>query len=164
MFTNVQSFINEYRLESASTQKQFDSFTDASLKQKIAPDHRTLGYLAWHIVATAGKLAPTGLIIHAVDPYEQPVSARAIAESYRKTANDVLVAVKQQLTDDMLHKTIQFYENQWTIGYVLYGFLKHEIHHRGQLTVLMRQAGLPVAGMYGPSKEEWLGMGMQPQK
>lgn len=30
----------------------------------------------------------------------------------------------------------------------------HEIHHRGQLTILMRQAGITVSGLYGPSKEE----------
>ena len=32
-------------------------------------------------------------------------------------------------------------------------------HHRGQMTILMRQAGLLVPGMYGPSKDEWLAFG-----
>lgn len=39
-------------------------------------------------------------------------------------------------------------------------FIKHLIHHRGQMTVLMRQAGLKVPGVYGPSKEKWSQMGM----
>ena len=30
------------------------------------------------------------------------------------------------------------------------------------MTVLMRQAGVPVPGMYGPSKEEWAAMGLPP--
>ena len=30
--------------------------------------------------------------------------------------------------------------------------------------VLMRQAGLGVPGIYGPSKEEWATMGMPPQE
>ncbi len=38
--------------------------------------------------------------------------------------------------------------------------LLHQTHHRGQMTVLMRQAGLPVAGMYGPTKEDWAKYGM----
>jgi uncharacterized damage-inducible protein DinB len=40
----------------------------------------------------------------------------------------------------------------------------HLIHHRGQLTVLMRQAGLKVPGVYGPAREEWAAMGMQPME
>jgi uncharacterized damage-inducible protein DinB len=38
--------------------------------------------------------------------------------------------------------------------------LENEIHHRGQMTVLMRQAGLKVPGVYGPAKEDWAAMGM----
>jgi uncharacterized damage-inducible protein DinB len=40
-------------------------------------------------------------------------------------------------------------------------FIRHEVHHRGQMTVLMRQAGLPLHGFYGPSRDEWVAMGMQ---
>ena len=32
------------------------------------------------------------------------------------------------------------------------------------MTVLMRQTGLPVPGVYGPSLEEWEAYGMPPQK
>jgi uncharacterized damage-inducible protein DinB len=32
------------------------------------------------------------------------------------------------------------------------------------MTVLMRQAGLKVPGIYGPSREEWSQFGMPPQK
>jgi len=39
--------------------------------------------------------------------------------------------------------------------------IKHIIHHRGQMTVLMRQAGLNVPGVYGPSRDEWSQMGME---
>ncbi len=35
-----------------------------------------------------------------------------------------------------------------------------ETHHLGQMTELMRQAGLKVPGVYGPSKEEWTAYGM----
>jgi uncharacterized damage-inducible protein DinB len=42
--------------------------------------------------------------------------------------------------------------------------IQHQAHHRGQMTVLMRQAGLPVPGIYGPSKEEWANFGMEAPK
>jgi uncharacterized damage-inducible protein DinB len=57
---------------------------------------------------------------------------------------------------------IPMYGEQWTRGFVLQALVAHQTHHRGQMTVLMRQAGLPVPGMYGPSKEEWAAMGMPP--
>jgi uncharacterized damage-inducible protein DinB len=38
--------------------------------------------------------------------------------------------------------------------------ITHQIHHRAQMTVLMRLAGLKVPGVCGPAKEEWKAMGM----
>jgi uncharacterized damage-inducible protein DinB len=51
----------------------------------------------------------------------------------------------------------------WTKAFVLVSLLQHSCHHRGQMTVLMRQAGLKVPGVYGPAKEEWAIYGMDPQ-
>jgi uncharacterized damage-inducible protein DinB len=55
------------------------------------------------------------------------------------------------------------YGEQWPRGTMLNALIAHQTHHRGQMTVLMRQAGVPVPGMYGPSKEEWAAMGMPAQ-
>jgi uncharacterized damage-inducible protein DinB len=52
------------------------------------------------------------------------------------------------------------YGEMWSRGTVLSILVRHEAHHRAQLTVLMRQAGLAVPGCYGPAKEEWAGMGI----
>ena len=51
------------------------------------------------------------------------------------------------------------YGEKWPRGMSLSALMAHETHHRGQMTVLMRQAGLPVPGVYGPAKEEWAAMG-----
>ncbi len=32
--------------------------------------------------------------------------------------------------------------------------LNHMIHHRGQLTVYLRENGIPLPGLYGPSADE----------
>ncbi|MEA3297729.1 MAG: DinB family protein, partial [candidate division Zixibacteria bacterium] len=40
--------------------------------------------------------------------------------------------------------------------------IQHQIHHRGQMTVLMRQAGIKVPSLYGPAKEDWAQMGLEP--
>ena len=57
--------------------------------------------------------------------------------------------------DAGLSGEIEMYGEKWTRSKVLSSLIRHEIHHRAQMTVLMRQAGLKVPGVYGPSKEEW---------
>ncbi len=62
----------------------------------------------------------------------------------------------------MLSEMIPMYGEQWPRGLALAMLISHETHHRGQMTVLMRQAGVPVPGVSGPSREEWEAMGMPP--
>lgn len=161
MFLTVQSFIEDYTYESASTYKLLTALTDASLGQEVASGYRTLGRLAWHLVPEGGILEPSGLEFETPpESSEPPASAAAIAEAYRKTTQSLMNAVRTQWTDEKLQETAMVFGQPWKNGVTLNMLIKHEIHHRGQLTVLMRQAGLPVAGVYGPSKEEWAAMGM----
>lgn len=52
----------------------------------------------------------------------------------------------------------------WKRGTTLGIIISHQIHHRAQLTIVMRLNGLKVPGVYGPSKEEWKGYGMPAQE
>jgi uncharacterized damage-inducible protein DinB len=54
------------------------------------------------------------------------------------------------------------YGEDWLNGLTLQILISHEIHHRGQMTVLMRQAELRVPEVYGPTREDWLERGMEP--
>lgn len=162
MYSSIQSFITEYRNESEFTQKILSSLTDASLKQEIAPGFRTLGTLAWHLVPKGGILTPTGLTFESPPEHsEAPDSAAEIANAYGNASAALMETVQSRWTDEMLQQSVNMFGQQWKNGFTLGIFLKHEIHHRGQLTILMRQAGLPVIGIYGPSKEEWIRMGME---
>ncbi|MCZ8518071.1 MULTISPECIES: DinB family protein [Paenibacillus] len=163
MYPTIQSFIAEYENESTATQKLLDALTDASLAQEIAPGYRNLGHLAWHLVHTQqGLLTGAGLAFEApAADSPVPASAASIAGTYRQVTHAILEAVQKQWSNESLAETVNLFGQSWTKGETLYIFLKHEIHHRGQLTILMRQAGLPVTGMYGPSKEEWSAMGME---
>lgn len=161
MYLSIQSFITEYQNESNFTQKILRSLTDASLKQEIAPGFRTLGTLAWHLVPKGGILTPTGLTFESPPEHTKaPDSSAEIANAYSNASAALMETVQSQWTDEKLQESVTMFGQQWKNGFTLGIFLKHEIHHRGQLTILMRQAGLPVIGIYGPSKEEWIGMGM----
>jgi uncharacterized damage-inducible protein DinB len=161
MYVSVESFIIEYQDESVNTQKLLDTLTDDSLKQEVAPGYRTLGDLAWHLVPSGGFFNPTGLKFES--PAERsaaPTSASSIAQTYSAVSQALIEAIRTQWTDEHLQQSVDMYGEPWKHGFTLSMFISHEVHHRGQLTILMRQAGLPVTGVYGPTKEEWIAMGM----
>ncbi|NOU90424.1 hypothetical protein GC102_32495 [Paenibacillus sp. LMG 31460] len=162
MFATVESFIKEYQQESATTQQLLDALTDESLQQPQAEGYRTLGFIAWHLVHNdKGMLHMAGLKFEAPSASSEPPShAAAIADAYRATSQGIIEAVRTQLTDAKLQEVVHMFGMQWTISETLYNYVKHEIHHRGQLTILMRQAGVPVIGAYGPAKEQWANVGM----
>ncbi|MBB3110608.1 putative damage-inducible protein DinB [Paenibacillus phyllosphaerae] len=164
MFTSIASFEASWLHETQGTQRVMDALTDESLKQTIAPNHRPLGQLAWHITTSIHEmLSRTGLTFPAAGEDEKaPASAAVIAEAYRTSSAAVLAAVKEQWTDETLLKTANMYGDEWPNGLTLHILIMHEVHHRGQMTVLMRQAGLRVPGLYGPSREEWIEQGMEP--
>ena len=64
-------------------------------------------------------------------------------------------------TDEVLLDTDDLYGQTWPRGLTLSVLLRHEAHHVGQMTVLLRQAGATVPGVCGPAKEEWASMGRE---
>lgn len=164
MFTSIADFERAWTQESGGTQKLLDQLTDASLAQEITDGHRTLGRIAWHIVTTIPEmLSQTGLSLSSID-HKAPVPAAAdeIKRAYATASKELLEAVKATWNDDALQVEDELYGEKWKRGLTLAILVNHEIHHRGQMTVLMRQAGLVFPGVYGPAKEEWAGFGAQP--
>ena len=166
MFRTIEDFQQGWAYESEATLKLLDALTDASLRQPVAPGGRTLGRLAWHIVLSLREMLGTaGVSIAGPDQADLvPTEAKVIAHHYRTSAKALGPAVAARWTDAMLLETIPMYGEQWTRGATLASLVVHQAHHRGQMTVLMRQAGLRVPGIYGPAKEEWAAMGMPAQE
>jgi uncharacterized damage-inducible protein DinB len=161
MFLKISDFSKEWVTESAATAKIMGVLTDASLNQKVTPEGRSLGRLAWHIVLSLGEMGGrTGAVVDA--PMEDalvPESAQIIAEAYETAACSLAASVQDGWKDAMLTEMVDMYGEQWSRSASLYILIKHEIHHRAQMTVLMRQAGIKVPGVYGPSREEWAAYG-----
>ena len=166
MFRTVADFTRAWQGETTSTHKMMQALTDDSLARMVTPEGRTLGRLAWHIVQTLGEMGGhAGLAVDAAnEKTPQPATASAIAEAFRAGAAAVEKAVTSAWTDGDLPGEIEMYGEKWTRGQSLLALMAHEIHHRAQLTVLMRQAGLKVPGVYGPAREEWAASGMPAQE
>ncbi|MBS4210124.1 DinB family protein [Bacillus sp. FJAT-50079] len=164
MFNTIDEFLTNWGHESGSTQKILDALSDESLKQEVSPQDRTLGRIAWHIVTTIDEMmSRTGLMLEAT-PEDAPVpaSAQEIANAYKVSSEAMEKAIQEQWNDETLKEEKDMYGQMWTISTVLSLIITHQAHHRGQMTVLMRQAGLTVPGVYGPAREEWAAFGGQP--
>jgi uncharacterized damage-inducible protein DinB len=161
MLRKVDDFIKDWKYEAESTGKVLNALTDESLSQQVTPEGRSLGFLAWHLTQTLGEmLERVGLKIDApAFDKECPTIAAEIASAYETAANSVTEEIKKNWTDETLLEEDDMYGDTWARGLTLFYLIAHQAHHRGQMTVLMRQAGLPVPGVYGPSKEEWAAMG-----
>ncbi|AFQ18646.1 DinB family protein [Bacillus thuringiensis] len=166
MYQTIEGFLQSWTYEAESTQKMLDSLTDASLSQEIAPEHWTLGRVAWHIVtAIPVILSGTGLKFEGeTKDYPVPTSAKTIADEYRKVNAAFVETLQSKWTDKDLATINDFFGRPMPNSIFLMTLINHQNHHRGQMTVLMRQAGLTVPGVYGPAKEEWAAAGMEAPK
>ena len=161
MLRKIEDFQKDWAYEADATGKILAALTDESLSQKVTPDGRNLGFLAWHLTQTLGEmLGHVGLKIDAPGHGQEcPTSAAEIAAAYEKGAKSVADEVGKNWTDETLLQTDSMYGDTWARGVTLFALIAHQAHHRGQMTVLMRQAGLRVPGVYGPAKEDWAAMG-----
>jgi uncharacterized damage-inducible protein DinB len=164
MFRSLSDFARVWEPEIEHTQKILKHITNASLGQPVNAEGRTLGRLAWHITTTIPEMMNrTGLHIAAPDPDAPvPATAKEIFQAYNQAAIGLLEEIRAKWTDESLLMVDEMYGEKWPRALTLQSLVHHQIHHRGQMTVLMRQAGLRVPGIYGPSREEWIQYGMEP--
>jgi len=166
MYHKLSDFIEDWKYESESTIKVLSNLTDEVLTVKFNKEIRTAGRLAWHIVTSVGEMAHrTGLTFDTVDDKSPiPATAKKIVDEYKLTSENMLKEITEKWNDETLLKEDEMYGEKWARGKTLGVLVTHQIHHRAQLTVVMRLAGLKVPGVYGPAKEEWAGYGMEPQE
>lgn len=164
MYRKIEDFKQNWVSEMQMTQRILDALTDESMGQSVADGHRTIGRIAWHIVTTIPEMiSNTGLALDKMLDPEKPVPATAaeIAAAYRAVSSVLLKQVEAEWTDDSLLQEDELYGEKWERRFTLMALVQHQVHHRGQLTVLMRQAGIKVPSLYGPAMEDWDQYGMQ---
>lgn len=139
--------------------KIFQLLTDASLQQAVADNGRTLGRIANHIIETLTEM-PHRFGLPIEEEQAQYDTANEIVAAYERVNKNFINALESSWNDEDLEIEKNMYGEMWKNGFSLFVLVTHQAHHRGQITVLMRQAGLKVTGVYGPSKEEWEQMNM----
>ena len=156
MIRTIADFAGLWKRESETTARVMRALTNTSLGQRVSEHDRTLGELAWHVATAVSEMMNrTGLDLPVPANEEQvPASAEAIAATYEQSAAALLATVSANWTDATLEVEDDMYGMRWSRSQTLTALLFHETHHRGQMSVLIRQAGLVVPSIYGPNREE----------
>lgn len=155
MIENINSFIGIWQQETELTRKIFAALTTESLIFTPPPYKRSIGKIANHITETVYELPHTaGLPINY--NWEDKHTVKEIEQAYQHACKLFEQELQKNWTNEMLSQTIPMYGEQWTRATALNVLLLHQTHHRGQLTVLMRLAGIIPPSLYGPTYEDWI--------
>ncbi|RCX21781.1 putative damage-inducible protein DinB [Fontibacillus phaseoli] len=165
MFNQIKDFAKEWEEELKLTEKVMEALTDESLSREVVFGRRTLGDIAWHLVLSPHYMTGLGLVFDGPEGGNQvPESASVIAKEYAKVSHALLDAVVTQWDNDKLLESQDMMGQSWKNGATLRFTVMHQAHHRGQMTVLMRQAGLRIPEVYGQTYDSWIDAGMEPLK
>lgn len=155
MYQTGNDFLQHYGWESGVTQNVLNALTDESLSMSKGEGQHNLGQIAWHIATSFGYMTQAGWEMPEYT-YQAPagVTARQIQGKFAEFTARVNEITAGKTSEDMAEMHRFFDTQDWSLGQALSVMISHEIHHRGQITVLMRQAGLTVPGIYGPNYED----------
>ncbi len=154
MFCSVEDFANTWTVEAQKTKKLFSALSDDSLNKELLPEYKTIGRLALHMINNLCNTAPR-LGFNEIEKPESGDTAKGLAADYKRVSDDFLRQIQSNWTDHMLKEKISLFGAMFTRSEALGVILLHQIHHRAQITVLMRLAGLgEIPGMYGPSASD----------
>ena len=155
----LELFRKTWEREHDKTMKLLESLPRDQYDFRPDPDGRSLGELAWHLAEGEGYgsfAIERGGFVRDAKPegLERPRRVEELAPAYTRIHRDAVARIAKVREED-LDRSIQFFTGQpITIRDVLWDFmLLHGIHHRGQLTMLARQAGGKPVSAYGPSRE-----------
>ncbi len=161
----LKPFLSSYEHEYQNTLKVLRAIPDDKFNFTPHEKIRPAGRLAWHIARIEdifGRGAVSDKIVLGGGPATTPETLAAVFEIYEKQHPEI-VAGWQAFDESRWLEKIPFvmpngqiHMELSRISYLQNTLLSHTIHHRGQLTILLRLMGAKVPGVYGPSADEML--------
>ena len=152
-------FLDHWKKEEKATRKVISRVPHDKAEHRADPKARTARELAWLIAYEEAGLAD-GLESGVFNWVEKPAPA-TIAEviAYYEKGHDALTKRMEAIPAAKWEEKMPFLWNGQEFmrepGYdMAWGFLKDQIHHRGQLATYLRPMGAKVPAIYGPSADE----------
>ena len=158
-----ESLLPEYDHEMATTRKVLERVPDEHLAWKPHEKSFSMQELATHLASIPGWVGVTveadGLDLS--EPMEQPTAGDRVATLaafdegvaagravLASASDEQLMGMWTFRTGDEVHFTAP------KVAVVRSFVMNHLIHHRGQLTVYLRQKDVPLPSVYGPSADD----------
>jgi uncharacterized damage-inducible protein DinB len=166
----IQTLIQELEQEAQTTRRVLERVPGDRLEWKPNPKSMSLGQLSLHVATIPGFVSD----IARQSPFSfpkmvQPSAAStaelvpALTESVARAKANLLAIGDGGLAD--VWRVVEGGRELMAIpvgGVVRSIMLNHWYHHRGQLSVYLRELGVPLPSIYGPSADENPFMDAQP--
>ena len=154
--------IREFDREMPSTQKTLERVPADKWDWKPQEKSGSLGWMAAHVATLPGFASaivnmPELDVVNARIPKVEKHTD--LLPTFAKSSQEARAALAS-LTDEQLQQVWALKHNGNVIfampGYDVLRTMcfNHIVHHRGQLTMYLRQLNVPVPGLYGPSADE----------
>ena len=158
----IEALIQELEQEAQTTRRVLERVPADRLGWKPHEKSMSLGQLALHVATTPGGVSEV--------VRQSPFPVPEFTQASPTTAAELLPALEQSVAkakenlraigDTGLNNTWRVMDGErelmaMPVGAVLrFIMLNHWYHHRGQLSVYLRELGVPVPSIYGPSADE----------
>jgi uncharacterized damage-inducible protein DinB len=159
----IDGLLQELEREAETTRRVLERVPGNQLAWRPHPKARTLGELALHVARVPGGVAQ---LVAAPSPAQVP----NFTDSDPKSASELLPALDESIAkakevlggmDDatvmaiwrLMHGERELFAAP-RVALLRSIMLNHWYHHRGQLTVYLRELGVPIPSIYGPSADE----------
>jgi uncharacterized damage-inducible protein DinB len=160
--TIAEAFLQELEQEAKTTRRVLERVPADKLGFKPHEKSWTLGQLALHVAQLPGGIADLSARSPAQAPQFNQQSAKDAAElipafeASLARARQVLTGATdaELMADWVLMNGDQEIWRVPRMALLRMLMLNHAYHHRGQLTVYLRELNVPVPSIYGPSADE----------
>jgi len=160
--TKTQELLQELEQEARTTRRVLERVPADRLGWKPHDKSMSLGQLALHVAIVPGAVAelsqrssiPVPEFVH-----PSPASAAELIPAFDDSIAKA-TAVLRSIDDESLGKIWRAMDGDREVMSLPVGallrsiMLNHWYHHRGQLCVYLRQVGVPVPSVYGPTADE----------
>ncbi len=161
--SRVQELVQELEMESQTTRRVLERVREDQLDWKPHEKSMSLGQLAMHVAIIPAALAELSLLpsFDVGSPISRP-SAGSVAELLAAHDQSIATAkaILTAMDDASLSTTWRMMLGGKEIGampraaFLRSVLFNHWYHHRGQLSVYLRQTGALVPEIYGASADE----------
>jgi uncharacterized damage-inducible protein DinB len=159
----IDGMLQELEEEARTTRRVLERVPDDKLAWRPHPKARTLGELALHVAMVPGGVAE---LVASPSPAQVP----DFADPSPKSASELIPALDQGIAkakkalggmdDAALMATWRLMQGEREVfaiprvALLRSIMLNHWYHHRGQLSVYLRELDVPIPSIYGPSADE----------